>query len=415
MPLSKLDEIRKLLESCDLDEISTLRNMMDDASSLVQMVHLHAGSMEATNMRSEKRIPYDSSATVTRMTGIRPKEKVRFNAELKDVSRSGLCLIIEGRFIPSRLIKVQFETPVGKNKEVVLEVVRVKDLHFKHDDSLRTEIGCKAIDYQSANKLIIKDRKISAIREKISRHEKVLILVVGDFINDNDQFTYDSLRSKGYNVRKCFSVHQALASSERTQAQLVVLCNGSKLKYDQDFITGFRYRPQSLASIAIVDNEADRRKLNRAGIDECTTSEALADYLENVVEAAIIGHELRLQANAQRKQILLVGGDGLTRNSMKDIIGADSLQMVYCSNSDESEKYGIEEFEMVFAYYDSENPLEFMRVLELYYANTVIAICDSPLDGRDAIVRGAADYICTPIESETVNAVLVRDTRQSHL
>ena len=222
------------------------------------------------------------------------------------------------------------------------------------------------------------------------------------------------LRKKSYNVRKCFSVHQALVSAEKTQAQLVVLCNGSRLKYDQDFITGFRHRSETLASIAIVDNENDRRSLNRAGIDECIVREAMDDYLVEVVEAAIVGHELRRQVKAERKQILLVGGDSLTINTMKDILAADNYQMIHCTDSDESEKYGIEEFEMVFACYNSENPLDFMRVLELYYSNTVIAICDSPLDGRDAIVRGATDYICTPIENDTVNAVLVKDSQQTH-
>ncbi len=415
MPLSKFDEIRKLLESCDQDELFKLRNMVDDAGSLVQMVRLQTGAMEAQNMRAEKRIPYDSSAVVTRMTGLKPKEKVTFNAELKDVSRSGLCLQIEGRFIPSRLIKVKFETPVGKNKEVVLEVVRVKDQHTMYDDVFKTEVGCKAIDHKSANRIIAKDRKVMAIREKLQRREKVLILVVGDYVNGTDQKIYESLRRNGFNVRKCFSIHQALASADRTSAQLAILCNGAKLKYDHDFVKGFRHRADSLASIAIVDDEVERRNLSRAGVDECMTIDSIDDYLVDVVESAIIGHELRQQIKAERKQILLVGGDNLTQNTMRDHLSVNSYGMVYCQNSDESEKYGIEEFEIVFANYESDNPLDFMRVLELYYSNTVIAICDSPLEGRDAIVRGAADYICTPVDSDAVNAVLTRDVNESRL
>lgn len=415
MPIKKIDEILKLLETCDQDELSELRKMMDSANSLMQMVNIETGALEARNMRNENRIPYDSSAVVTRLTGIRPNEKTVFSAELKDVSRSGLCLVVEGRFVPSRLIKVDFVTPVGKNKEVVLEVVRVKDKHCKQDDSLHTEIGCKAIDYKSANKIIVKDHKVTQIRERIQKHQRVLVLVVGDHFSDTDQLICNKLRKAGYNVRKSFSVHQALASASKTQAQLAILCNGSKMKYDEDFIKGFRYRPESLATIAIVDNEGDRRSLNRAGVDECITRESVEGYLEDVLEAAIIGHELRQEAARDRKQVLLVSGDNLTRNTIKDIFEQHRYSSVYCENSDASEKYSIDDFDMVFAYYDPDDPLEFMRVLELYYSNTVIAICDSPVDGRDAIVRGAADYICTPIEKEAVNSVLTKEAREVRL
>lgn len=412
MPLNKLDEILKLLEACDQSELGELRKMMDSAGSLMQLLHIETGSTEARNMRGENRIPYDSSAVVTRLTGVRPNEKTVFGAELKDVSRSGLCLVVEGRFIPSRLIKVDFVTPVGKNKEVVLEVVRVKDKHCRQSDSLQTEVGCKSIDYKSANSIIIRDRKVVQVRERLQKHEKVLVLVVGDHFSGVDQEIYANLHKAGYNVRKSFSVHQALASASKTQAQLMILCNGSKLKYDDDFIKGFRYRPDMLATIAIVDNESDRRNLHRAGIDECMTRDTIVGYLYDVVDAAIVGHELRHEAAIDRKRVLLVGGDNLTRNSIKDIFSIYRYEYVYCADSDGSEKYSIDDFEIVFAYYDSEAPLEFMRVLELYYSNTVIAICDSPVDGRDAIVRGAADYICTPIDKDAVSSVLTKEGRE---
>lgn len=406
MPLSKIEEIRKLLEACDQEEISKLRTMVDDAGSLIRMVDLQAGKIKAENMRQEKRIPYDSAAKVKRLTGVKPNEKTEFEAELKDVSKSGLCLIIEGRFIPSRLIKVNFETPVGKNKEVVLEVVRVKDNLCKKDDVLKTEVGCKAIGHKEANKIIKRDHKVTALREKLQKRERVFVLIVSDSFSDIDEKVYQRLRRDGYNVRKCFSLHQALASAERTQAQLLVLCKGTKLRYDPDFTKGFRHRSKTLASIAVVDNEKDRRHLSRAGVDECITPESIDYYINEVLEAAIIGHELRAEQAVNNKKILLVGGDNLTRNSIKDMMDVYRYETIYCDCSDKSEQYGIEEFELVFAYYDSENPLEFMRVLELYYSNTVIAICETPLDGRDAIVRGAADYICAPVDDDSLTAIL---------
>ena len=415
MPLSNIDEIRKLLEACDQEELSKLRTMVDDAGSLIRMVDLEAGKLKAENMRQEKRIPYDSAAKVKRLTGIKPNEKVEFDAELKDVSRSGLCLVIEGRFIPSRLIKVNFETPVGKNKEVALEVVRVKDHHSKLDDVFKTEVGCKAIGHKEANKIIERDRKVSAIRERLQKRERVFVLVVSDNFSDSDEKVYQRLRRDGYNVRKCFSLHQALASAERTQAQLLVLCKGSKLKYDSDFTKGFRHRSRTLATIAVVDNEKDRRHLSRAGVDECITPDSIDYYINDVLEAAIIGHELRSEQAENHKKILLVGGDSLTHNSVKDMMDVYRYETIYCDCSDKSEQYGIEEFELVFAYYDSENPLEFMRVLELYYSNTVIAVCDSPLDGRDAIVRGAADYVCTPIDEDAISSILSMENGKAQL
>ncbi len=402
MPFSKLEEIRKILESCDQDELGEIRQLVDDAGSLVQLVSLELGGVKPENKRNEQRIPYDAEAEIIRLTDVKSGERVEYTASLKDVSRSGLCLQVEGHFIPSRLIKVHFATPVGKNKEVVVEVVRIKEDVTGPKKNEITEVGCKSIGYQDANKIIIKDNKIREIRRSIKNREQVLILLVSDNTSDVDDKIYKQLRRDGFNVKKMFSVHQALTSAAKTNAQLTILCNGTKLRYDKDFTRQFRYRAESLASIAVVDNEDDRRMLSRAGIDECITPEAIEDYLEDAVESAIIGHRLKCHDRVDKHQALLVGGDNLSQNTIKETLSGCGYGMVYCKNSAVSECYGIEEFEVVFASYDPENPLEFMKVLELYYSNTVIAIAENPLYGREALVRGAADYICTPVDKEAL-------------
>ena len=406
MPMSKLEEIRKILESCDQDELGEVRQLVDEAGSLVQLVSLELGTAQPTNMRNEQRIPYDAEAEVTRVTDIKSGERVKYTASLKDVSRSGLCLQIEGHFIPSRLIKVFFSTPVGKNKEVVVEVVRIKEDVTGPGENDITEVGCKSIGYQDANKIIIKDNKIREIRRSINNREQVLVLLVSDKASDVDDKIYKRLRRDGFNVKKMFSIHQALTSAAKTNAQLTILCNGTKLRYDKDFTSQFRYRAESLASIAVVDNEDDRRMLTRAGIDECITPEAIDNFLEDAVESAIVSHRLKGQDRVNKHQVLLVGGDSLSQNTVKDTLAGCGYGMVFCKNSALSECYGIEEFEVVFAFYDPDNPLEFMRVLELYYSNIVIAIAENPLNGREALVRGATDYICTPIDKEAIVAAL---------
>ena len=406
MPMSKLEEIRKILEACDQDELGEIRQIVDDAGSLVQLVSLELGGARPTNKRVEQRIPYEAEAEVIRLTNVKPGERVEYSASLKDVSKSGLCLQVEERFIASRLIKVHFSTPVGKNKEVVVEVVRIKDDVTGPKGNKITEVGCKSIGYQEANDLIAKDSKVREIRRSIKNREQVLILLVSDGSNDTDERIYKQLRRDGFNVKKMFSVHQALTSAAKTNAQLTILCNGTKLRYDKDFTSKFRYRAESLASIAVVDNEDDRRMLSRAGIDECITAEAIDNYLEDAVESAIISHRLKCQDQNVKHQALLVGGDNLTRNTVKDTLSEYGYSLICCENSSMSERYGIEEFEMVFASYDPDSPVEFLRVLELYYANTVIAVTDNPLHGRESLVRGAADYICTPIEKEAIVSMI---------
>ena len=406
MPFSKLDEIRKLLESCDQDELGEIRQLVDEAGSLVQLVDLELGTAKPANKRNEQRIPYEAEAEVTRITDVRSGEKVNYTAALKDVSKSGLCLQVEGKFIPSRLIRVNFATPVGKNKEVVVEVVRIKESVSAQTKNEITEVGCKSIGYQEANKIVIKDNKIREIRRSMKNREKVLILVVSDNSTDLGDRVYKQLRRDGFNVKKMFSVHQALTSAAKTNAQLTILCNGTKLRYDKDFTSKFRYRSESLASIAVVDNEEDRRMLNRAGIDECITEDAIDSYLEDAVESAILSHRLKCQDKKEKRQGLLVSGDSLTKNTIKDTLSECGYNLVFCNNSALSERYGIEEFDIVFANYDPENPIEFMKVLELYYSNTVIAITENPLKGREALVRGAEDYICTPIDKDAVISVI---------
>ena len=111
-----LNKIEKLLRGCNQPELKAIEEMLQELSDNPENNNPDSNCHPKRKSRRDKRFETNLFGSLLRITDVKPGERKEFSAIIKDISRSGLRLAVEGNFVPSRIVSVTFAGPEGKTK-----------------------------------------------------------------------------------------------------------------------------------------------------------------------------------------------------------------------------------------------------------------------------------------------------------
>jgi DNA-binding response OmpR family regulator len=213
-----------------------------------------------------------------------------------------------------------------------------------------------------------------------------------------------------YQVKHQTAVREALRTAEKMSAQLAILCRGSDISEDQNVLAELKKAPPGLATLAIVDTDADRFPLLRAGVDECITRVHGAvpeDFIFHAIERALVGHVVRLQdRRGAAAKALIIGSNNTKVNLISYQLEEHGYTAIPALNLAEAKSFEEKEYDLIFVDFDDMPNEEFEQVGKYFCGRPVIALCDEIGYGHQALSLGANNYICMPPGNEEVGMIL---------
>ena len=289
MNLSKIEDI---LNRCDLSELIKVEKIVQKLIENQKSASKLSDEEQGSQLRREQRFQTNILGTLVRITDIKPGERKEYSVTLKDISQSGICLIVDLNFVPSRIVEVVFAGPGGKIKRSYLEVVRMRKM--TNQDGSWLEVGCRAVGDEEVRRARLQEDQIAKMRSKMHKRSGIIILAVGPETEENNKLI-ERVKLASYQVRQITGIVPAMESARKISAQLAILCNGSEISKDPKLLAELAKAPSTLARIAIVDNDEDRFALIEAGVDECLKKRDSKkdDFLFYGIERAMVSHLLR--------------------------------------------------------------------------------------------------------------------------
>jgi DNA-binding response OmpR family regulator len=402
-----LKKIEELLETCSVKDLEYIEQLVQEMVVKAKIGKGRWDDEEGHMRRREPRFDTKMLGTLTRVTDVKPGERKEFSVTICDVSRSGMKLIVDPNFIPSRVVDVTFAAPGGKIKRSVLEIVRMRKM--VNEDGSWLEIGCRSIGEEESRRIRLQEEKIAKMRSKLHKKAGILILLVGPETSETTQMLA-RIKSADYQIKHITAVREAMKNAEKMSAQLVILCHGSDICEDEKAIAELKTAPPGLAILAIVENDADRFLLLHAGVDECITrvnGSSREDFLFYAIERALVGHVVRRRdRQGPTAKALIIG----TNNTKVNLITYQLEEHGYtgrsAQNLEEAKNFEEREFDLIFVDFDNTENEDLEQTMKYFYGLPVIAMCDEIGYGHQAMSLGANNYICMPPGREEMRMIL---------
>ena len=401
-----VDKIEKLLERC---ESKDLERIIATATKLRDKAEIGTDPLredDSPTQRTEPRFETNLLATLTRITDIRPGERKEFSVTIRNISRSGMKLIVDPNFVPSRLVEVTFAAPAGKLKRATLEIVRMRKM--TNDEGSWVEVGCRSVGEEHARRLRLQEQKIAKMRGKLHKKTGILVLVVGPDVPEVLQIIA-RVKAASYQVRHVTGIRQAMQSASRTGAQLAILCKASNIAHEDELRAELLQAPHNLAMLALVDSEEDRFPLLDVGVDETLRigPETKDDFLLYSMERALVSHAVRRDENhGPTAMALILSLDRTKINLMSYQLEEHGYGSKAISDAKEALHFSCDDFDVVFADFDGLTAQEFQQLVRHFGGIPVIALCDEIGYGHEAISYGATNYLCMPPGRDEMRMIL---------
>ncbi len=401
-----LDKIKQLLESCKVQELYELEKHIDHLIQEAEKQAREICESKERERRREERFDMNLLGTLTRITDVKPGERKEYSVTIQDVSRGGMRLKLEHNFIPSRVVEVTFASPGGKIKRCFLEIVRM--VKNTNQDGSWLEVGCRSINNDEVRRLRLQEEQVSRIRSKLHNRSGIMVMIVGSDADENKQRTVNRLKNHGFSTRQVDSLHVAMQSGEKINAQLAIICNGSQLCTDSRQLEVLKNKPQCMAVMAIVHRQEDIMPLVIAGVDECLTEENYDNYLFPSIERAILGHAVRRGRNQKRLSgcAMVVSHDSKRLNLVAYQLEENGYNYNKVTGQEELAACSHRPCDLVLVDYCPSDKEDFKEVLAQYTNTPVVAMCEDLADGHSAIADGAANYLCMPPSKEDIKMIL---------
>ncbi len=399
-----LDKIKIELESCDFSDLLEverhLSQLLDTAQENIDRINNGSGQ----RIEREERFPTNLSGKLTRITNIRPGERKEYSVIIKNISRKGLNFKVDINFIPSRIVEISFASAKGKEKNCHMEIVRMR--RQSNSNGKWFDVGCRSIDKDEVKQLQRQEDQISSIQSKLKQKTKLMIIAIGPQNNDTEQLI-SHLKSHDYQLRLVDNIHQAMISAENLSAQLVLFCEGSKLCNDRDMLLEAVSGPKGISTLAIVKNEEERLALLNAGIDESITENNFNSLIFHAIERAIIGNTIRNdKSKYTAPHVMIISNDNTRINMMTFYLEEKDYICCATDNLTDARQLHKKQFDLIITDFSPDDNDTFDEVLKNFQPTPIIALCDDISIGRQAIIHGAFNYLCTPPSREEVNSIL---------
>ena len=403
MNLSKIEDI---LNRCDLSELIKVEKIVQKLIENQKSASKLSDEEQGSQLRREQRFQTNILGTLVRITDIKPGERKEYSVTLKDISQSGICLIVDLNFVPSRIVEVVFAGPGGKIKRSYLEVVRMRKM--TNQDGSWLEVGCRAVGDEEVRRARLQEDQIAKMRSKMHKRSGIIILAVGPETEENNKLI-ERVKLASYQVRQITGIVPAMESARKISAQLAILCNGSEISKDPKLLAELAKAPSTLARIAIVDNDEDRFALIEAGVDECLKKRDSKkdDFLFYGIERAMVSHLLRQgkSLNSTTKA-LVVSMDNTKINLITYQLEDHGYECKNIDTAEEAVQLENNQFDIILADYDGDNNDEIKKLVEYFTGFPVIAMCDEIRYGNRAMATGVANYLNMPPNRDDMRMIL---------
>jgi hypothetical protein len=242
---------------------------------------------------------------LVRVTDVRPGERKEFAVEIKDISRHGVLLKVDPKFISSRYVNLAFASPGSMTKQKYMEVVR----SHRQDDARgdRLEIGCRSVADKDVQWLRVQESRIQKMRSRIRRREDIRILVAGPQADGAAQAA-NQLDAEGFQVQMTYNLASAVKIGSEKNFDLIVFPRGGELREDLFLLERIKSDLANQAKLVLLDCFQDCSGFFYAGIDECLVDNGTVKPLLHAVEVAILGQLTRQnekETRVEQKSLLI--------------------------------------------------------------------------------------------------------------
>jgi len=397
---SKFDSF---IQQCTLEQLIAISKKIAERIHFLEKNPSSDSEEALRQKRTEERFEANILGNLTRITDIRPNEKREYSVTIKDISRSGMCLKVDTNFIPSRLVEVTFAGPGGKIKRCHLEIVRMKKL--VDQDGTWLEVGCRSATDASVRQARLQEEQIAKMRTKLYKKRGIQIAVIGPDNKDTETFA-NRIKSQDYQVRKMTNCKPLL--EKNSSFNLAIFWNGNEILSDDALQAEIASKPQSLATLAIVTNLADRFPLFQLGIDECLLENQIEEFLFHTIERAIVGHTIRnqtfIEATASAALILTDINSRINLLTYQLEEQGFPCQTAPTHNLPDADQ--AKQIRLVFADFETDDIDGFKTITRHFHQVPVIAICDTLDAGHLALAHGAVNYLCMPPNPDDIRMIL---------
>jgi hypothetical protein len=401
----KVSKLVNFLEKCDLQELQAVEKKVAELIAKTIETASETTEEDYRNLRHEERFETNIHANLVRITDVRPNERKEYSVTVKDVSRNGMCFLVDSNFIPSRIVELTFAGPGGKIKRTCLEIVRLRKLYESAGAML--EVGCRSVTAEDLRRARLHEERIGRMRSKLHNKKNIIVLVVGLESKETEQIL-TRVKVEEYQVRKMKSVSEAVASGEKISAQLLIIAEGGQLLKEPEQLEKLKNAPSCLATLAIVENEQDRFELFKTGVDECLMAKNVEEFLLYSIERAMISHSIRQQPGFElmTPTALVFSDNSMRVNLVNFRLEEQGFKCRMVDSLKESKKYRVEDFHLIFADFDAEKVEEFKQLCRQFSTLPVIAMCERMDVGHLAMSHGAQNYLCMPPGRDDITMIL---------
>jgi ActR/RegA family two-component response regulator len=308
-------------------------------------------------------------------------------------------------YTPSQAVKLVFVGPRGKIKECFLEVKRLDRITEGEDTWV--QLGCASIDEDKVEEIRSEDAAAADMRKKLGNKGQVYIYVVGPVTPETRTVSH-RIQAEGFQTRRMDGVLKALSEAPKTAAQLAVFTQGSELSADPEMLSDVTSGPSSVARLAIVENDAERQVLLRAGLDECVLKKDLDDILGYAIERTLIAHAVR-EAQQQRQstaKVLILTAESFRGSMLTHQLEHNDWGSKTVTSEEGLEGIVLSDYQLVLADFDEDDVEAFKRIRRLTEGVTLVALCGDFSSAPTAQREGADNYLCVPAGEDDVRAML---------
>ncbi|MCF7957543.1 MAG: PilZ domain-containing protein [Phycisphaerae bacterium] len=407
-----LDRIKMELESCDFHDLLEVEKYLSALLNTAQVNLDRIFKNDGEEITREERFSTNLSGTLTRITNVRPGERKEYNITIENVSRKGMNFRVDKNFTPSQIVEINFASPAGKRKNCYMEIVRMN--RRSNPDGKWLEVGSRSISKEQVSLLRHQEEQTGIIQSKLKNRTGIMIIAVGLQNNDNLN-AISHLKSHDYQVRLMDSVHQAIQSAKKLSAQLILFCDGTRLCNDPELLAEAISCSEKIPTLAIVKTDEERLALLNVGIDEAMTVKNVNTFISHAIERALIGHSIRKKkSNRTTPRVLIVSKHKTRINMMTFYLDEKNYDCCATDDPNDATEFRQEHFDLVITDFSPENTDPFNDIQGHFHPTPIIALCEDISTGRQAIIHGACNYLCTPSNRDEVHSILKSTLLKKH-
>jgi len=398
-----IKKIRNILKYCTNEELRQVEALIP---SLVTLNNSNiAGTGNQRYPRKEDRYKANLKGTLKRLSDIKPDERKEFSVNILDISRSGMRIGVKSDFVPSHIVQISFKGPNGKMKECLVEVVRIEKKSGQAEMPL--ELGCRSVDNEYVRRLT-KNKKAAGMTESVLDQKGVLILIVGTDTAALERKFLSRTNTRNFNIRCVANIPDAIEKAKKLSANLAIFYQGTALLHVPELLAVIKSKPSGLATLAIIENDADRFPLLDAGIDECLTKQGYDSYLLKAMERTLLIHEgRRKRKSVLNRRALIFNFNKSNLNPLSIYLKDMDYSSLVISDLDIAQRCDPSQYDIVLADYGLENREGFKKLLSVFHNLPMVALCkDSNYEREQAMADGASKCLSESFDDEDVRTLL---------